>query len=318
MVSAQKRWTVDDQLVPTVDVGYAEVFDAIKPEKVTKPPKPPRVRVGKSPPASPETSPLVHRRIIMQSGSDSSTTDHLLLSGSAPGEISYIESETVSSSNRRQPLQTPEPEEIKFSDSDDQRSERTASFDSRTEESAIKIESQRPTSRTSRHSSSGSSISTEQGSLPRKPKPPPKPKPLSKKPSPPTAMESTTAKAPPKPARGKQRTLKLGGRQMNGNVDWTRKSPLEKSGSEGNLLDKCLDSERLSNTGSLPVTPDRKPRPLPKPRHLSKQPDPASPSSRMSVGSQLLESLLSAKLSEENINLTQSPYSTVVSIYTWE
>ena len=286
---------------------------------------------------------------------------------------------------------SPEHNEIKFSDSEDQKGDKTVGIkkpshstwspkptspqDARDDSGSPvpRIDShshspthlQRdneqgppPTSETNlTRSSSGSSTSSTAA---RKPPPPPKPKRLSQKgrPTPPPAVakmpleekeRETDApavvpagrKPPPKPTRSKYRTLRIeGGKKTEEPLETKSKTfggrghssrsldendpavlprkPLhlctfDRCGSDGTMPTTERTSERIGSTGSLPETPDglRKPKPLPKPKLLMNVP-PANVRTAEPAAPQTLETLLRDKLSEEGIDLTQMPYSSMV------
>ena len=201
-----------------------------------------------------------------------------------------------------------------------------------------------------KHDSRSTSSAERGSSVLAKPLPPPKPKKSIKgKPSPPSQSQSQSPatplaakppsgdpprgtssppKPPPKPARSKHRSMKIDERvsAKTESAPSYRKSrsmkertpsaddadglrslpaPLEKSSSEHSLR----FSARLGSTTSTDSSASdgsRKPKPLPKPRALSK---PAPPPKAARV----IETVALEKLTEEGIDLTQMPYSTVVS-----
>ena len=143
----------------------------------------------------------------------------------------------------------------------------------------------------------------------------------------PSGEETSRPKPPPKPARNKHRSMKIEERVSSrtesaqsyrksysmkerspsvGDADGFRSSPapLEKSSSEHSLRTARLGSNTSIDSNASDGA--RKPKPLPKPRALSK---PAPPPKAAKV----IESRVLEKLAEEGIDLTQVPYSTVVS-----
>lgn len=156
---------------------------------------------------------------------------------------------------------------------------------------------------------------------------------------PPTVVPAGN-KPPPKPTRSKYRTLRIESGKKTQEAEETKSKTLgsrthrsldendpevlpikpsllfDRSGSDGSISRTERTSERIGSTGSLPGTPEglRKPKPLPKPKLLMK----VSPASSRTASEepaipQTLETLLCEKLSEEGIDLTQTPYSSVVS-----
>lgn len=151
-----------------------------------------------------------------------------------------------------------------------------------------------------------------------------------------SSPDATASKnPPPKPSRSRNRTLKIEavkqsqvasanksktlGSRAQSNNDFDFVSPpvkpfrlFERGESEGSLRTTHTASGRLG-TANLPETPEglRKPKPLPKPRSLAPvsalrtEDDTAVPLS--------LETQLCDKLYEEDIDLTQIPYSSMVS-----
>ena len=151
-----------------------------------------------------------------------------------------------------------------------------------------------------------------------------------------SSPDTTASKnPPPKPSRSRNRTLKieavkqsqvesanksktLGSRaQSNDNFDLVSPpvKPLrlfERGESEGSLRTTHIASGRLG-TASLPETPEglRKPKPLPKPRSLA--PVSAMRTEDNTAAPLSLETQLCDKLYKEDIDLTQIPYSSMVS-----
>ena len=158
----------------------------------------------------------------------------------------------------------------------------------------------------------------------------------------PDATASKTA-PPPKPSRSKYRTLRIEAVKNSQSVSENRSKTLgnrsltnqdfdpvlppmrpprlfERGESEGSIRTTDGTNGRLGTTASLPepLEGSRKPKPLPKPRLLAQvspvrtEDDTAAPL--------LLETQLCDKLSNENIDLTQIPYSSMVSkglTYKW-
>ncbi len=135
----------------------------------------------------------------------------------------------------------------------------------------------------------------------------------------------TPTRPPPKPARSKYRSTKIGTAATDGGVGETDKkknlertvspkagltSPrlLEKSGSEGNLLEGHVSNESVKGSDSLPSTPSFSNRPQPKPRPRPARP----PRARPNMDSLVLGELLLSRLQEEGIELTEEPYTNVV------
>ena len=156
---------------------------------------------------------------------------------------------------------------------------------------------------------------------------------------PPTVVPAGN-KPPPKPTRSKYRTLRIESGKKTQEAEETKSKTFggrthrsldendpevlpikpsllfDRSGSDGSISRTERMSERIGSAGSLPGTPEglRKPKPLPKPKLLMKvSPASSRTASEEPAVPQALETLLCEKLSEEGIDLTQIPYSSVVS-----